>query len=222
MCCLRQTQHPTSIWSCVSTDAQTIAILIYLLPGLAGYWSYWLVVEATRDGLDLFERLSAVVTLSVFCTAVARFLQTFTKLDLLSSAVQKGTVTTLLDNDALQTLFRLAMIGVVTGAAAGAATNRGWISGLLRTLRLTTKTEGSNVWQTAFRANGSNCWIRVRFEDGNVLSGWAKHYTLKDDNPQLLIADAIWIQADGTEKPVPEQSEVLLVSFDKVKGIEFT
>ena len=200
---------------------EALTLLLYLLPGVVGYFLYELLVE--RKPTELSSKSSAIVTLTFFSV-------------LISSAIFEQPILPSVDNSLTKSvpavfeaffganfIWALA-VAIVLGGAAAWIRNKNYIFKALKKLKITRQTGAIDPWHQVFQTERGK-WCRITFKDGTELVGWPKFYSLHGENKQLFLANAVWFKnVDSKDNPQEKNVEgpgVLLCSFEEISAIEF-
>lgn len=189
--------------------AQTINIILLILPGLLGLRFYSLLSGNTPESLWKHAIDSLIFTLVIYIP-----LELFG----LWAPIVK------LESETLDILIaRPEIIAVVLFSALllaslyALATNSGLISFVLRWLRLTTLTPNETAWHDVM---SKKKYLRVFRKNGEIILGWPKYYSLSTDQGFIYLQNC-YVYDDATvEWRHVEDAEGVLLNYADVDSIE--
>ena len=175
----------------------SLALLLYLLPGFLGGVIYEAVAEARQR--TTFERLLIALVLTLLATLLSHWIFA-TPLFPSIKISPKSSLDSVLAAFVGRNLAVASAISALIGLAAAWIQNKGWLYDLLRSLGITSRTGGIDVWHEVFSRN-RQIWVQVRFKDGRLLIGWPEHYSEDGDQKELFVADATWLIPQRSGRP---------------------
>jgi len=194
----------------MEVNAELVALLKYLLPGLLAAWVYYAFTAFRRP--EAFERViqalifTGIVQLIVFAEYHA--------------ALWIGECHSFGPWTAHSEIGASVISALVFGAAAAKGATYDWMRPL-RAWGLTTQMPYPSEWYGAF--HDENGYVVVQLKDERRIMGWPTEWPSSPHAGHLRLQEAQWLSATDDPNAAVDLPEVssILISVDDVRWIEF-
>lgn len=185
-----------------TTVDQSIAALVYLMPGFLAAWVYFGLTSHPKP--PQFERVIQALVLTFVIHAITPALR-WSSLGL-GQVVSLGPWT--VGSERLAQLVAAMVIGITFAIL----TNSDSVHSRLRSLRLTTRTSHPSEWYAVLATHVS--YTVLQLHDGRRLYGWPKEWPLTPNGGHFYIMEPSWILDDGTTIELPPLDGILIAASD--------
>ncbi len=187
------------------TPGDVASILAYLIPGFIALYvrSQFVTTPQLLDG----ERLLSYLTISVIYNAIViRYLP--------------EAIAGLWSGFGFVLVF---IVGPITiGVLLGVNTQKDFVRGLLRKIKLSTIHPIPTAWDWKFTSTTEEQWVLVTLKNGNMVGGILSSESFASSNPidrDLYIQWMYDIGSEGNWKPLKERG--VLITSNEISTIEF-
>lgn len=166
----------------------TVALVLYLLPGFLGMAVYDYLVEGPAR--EIFDRVVFALSMTLLSAVCVHLLF---KVPMVPLVVIKkdSNVFELVGSVVGSNMVYTTVAATLLSTGLAALNNYGVVLAAARKVRLTYKRSAVDVWQDVFYAY-RGYWIRITFMDGRELVGWPRYFSAVGQPRELFVAEATW------------------------------
>lgn len=194
-----------------------LTLFLYLLPGVVGLFFYGLFSESIDPSKT--TKLSSIIVITLVSVFIV---SEIIGQPILPDTPKNVTVPELVSRFFGANFWYTCLFGGILGILAALINNYHVVLRLFRWAKITSKTGKDDIWHESFKS-ADDRWCRIRFDDGKILVGWIKYYSMDSSRKGLLVGNAIWYFPirNGFVDYKVEGPSVFVTNFDKVIAIDF-